>query len=60
MEHGRGSKHREGEEVSIYNSCQENYHQHCGIWNELLILSWKLYVKKENLQLGGPDGRGVK
>ncbi len=43
--HGRGSKHRKGEEVPIYNSCQENYHQHCGIWNELLIMSWKLYVK---------------
>lgn len=42
---GRGSKHRKGEEVPIYNSCQENYHQHCGIWNELLIASWKLYVK---------------
>lgn len=39
------SKHRKGEEVPIYNSCQRNYHQRCGIWNELLIVSWKLYVK---------------
>lgn len=42
---GRGSEHRKGEEVPIYNSCQENYHQHRGIWNELLIVAWKLYVK---------------
>lgn len=56
----RGSKHREIEEVPIYNSCQENYHQHHGIWNELLIESWKLYVKKKKKKWLGTDGQGMK
>lgn len=36
---GRGSKHRKAEEVPIYNSCEENYHQQHSIRDELLIAS---------------------
>lgn len=42
---GRGSKHRKAEEVGIYNSCEENYHQCRSIWDELLIRTCEFYFK---------------